>query len=157
MSRKNFWSARYIKISNCSWFLWYIYVFIVISFIVSHYIVLYYESESEVPQSCPTLCDPIDCSPWGSSIHGIFQARILEWVAISFSSGSSQPRDWICVSRIAGREASLIAQLIVLCCTINIFIKIKVDKMSLGNQVNGKHKPIGTSHIFNNWEAVLAY
>ena len=37
-------------------------------------------------QSCPTLCDPIDCSPSGSSVHGIFQARVLEWVAIAFSS-----------------------------------------------------------------------
>ena len=43
------------------------------------------ESESEVAQSCPTLCDPMDCSPPGSSVHGILQARILEWVAISFS------------------------------------------------------------------------
>ena len=51
------------------------------------------ESESEVAQSCPTLCDPMDCSPPGSSVHGIFQARILEWVAISFSRGSSPPRD----------------------------------------------------------------
>ena len=42
-------------------------------------------SESEVTQPCPTLCDPIYCSPPGSSVHGIFQARILEWVAISFS------------------------------------------------------------------------
>ena len=41
--------------------------------------------ESEVAQSCPTLCDPVDCSPPGSSVHGILQARILEWVAISFS------------------------------------------------------------------------
>ena len=40
--------------------------------------------ESEVAQSCPTLCDPMDCSMPGSSVHGIFQARILEWVAISF-------------------------------------------------------------------------
>ena len=40
-----------------------------------------------VIQSCPTLCDPIDCSPVGSSVHGIFQARVLEWVAISFSMG----------------------------------------------------------------------
>ena len=47
------------------------------------------ESESEVAQSCPTLCDPVDCSPPDSSIHGILQARILEWVAISFSRGSS--------------------------------------------------------------------
>ena len=42
------------------------------------------ESESEVAQSCPTLCDPVDCSPPGSSVHGILQARILEWVSISF-------------------------------------------------------------------------
>ena len=47
------------------------------------------KSESEVTQSCPALCDPMDCSPPGSSIHGIFQARILEWVAVSFSRGSS--------------------------------------------------------------------
>ena len=42
-------------------------------------------SESEVAQSCPTLSDPMDWSLWGSSIHGIFQARVLEWVAIAFS------------------------------------------------------------------------
>ena len=46
-----------------------------------------HESESEVAQSCPTLCDPVDYSPPGSSIHGILQARILEWVAIFFSRG----------------------------------------------------------------------
>ena len=50
------------------------------------------ESESEVAQSCLTVCDPLGCSPPGSSVRGIFQARILEWVAI-FSRGSSQPRD----------------------------------------------------------------
>ena len=43
------------------------------------------KSESEVAQSCPTLRDPMDCSLPGSSIHGIFQARVLEWVAIAFS------------------------------------------------------------------------
>ena len=42
------------------------------------------ESESEVAQSCPTLCDPMDCTLPGSSVHGIFQARVLEWGAISF-------------------------------------------------------------------------
>ena len=47
------------------------------------------KKESEVAQSCPTLCDPTDCSPPGSSVHWIFQARILEWVAISFSRVSS--------------------------------------------------------------------
>ena len=59
--------------------------------------------ESEVAQSCPTLCDPMDCSLPGSSIHGIFQARILEWVAISFSRRSSRPRDWTWISCIVGR------------------------------------------------------
>ena len=43
------------------------------------------QSESEVTQSCSTLCDPMDCSLSGSSVHGIFQARVLEWIAISFS------------------------------------------------------------------------
>ena len=59
--------------------------------------------KSEVAQSCLTLCDPKDCSPPGSSIHGIFQARVLEWAAISFSRGSSRPRDRTSVSCIAGR------------------------------------------------------
>ena len=54
-------------------------------------------------QSCPTLCDPRDCIPPGSSVHGILQARILEWVAISFSRASSQPRDGTRVSGLAGR------------------------------------------------------
>ena len=49
-------------------------------------------------QLCPTLCDPMDCSPPGSSVHGIVQARILEWVAISYSRGSSQPRNQTRVS-----------------------------------------------------------
>ena len=56
-----------------------------------------------VPQSCLTLCEPMDCSLPGSSVHGICQARILEWVAISFSRGSSRPRDQTWVFCIAGR------------------------------------------------------
>jgi len=56
-----------------------------------------------VAQLCPTLCDPMDCSPPGSSFHGILQARILEWVAIPFSRGSSQPKDLTQVSCISGR------------------------------------------------------
>ena len=56
-----------------------------------------------VAQLCLTLCDCVDCSPPGSSVHGIFQARIVEWVAISFSRGSSPSRDWTCVSCI-GRQ-----------------------------------------------------
>ena len=54
-------------------------------------------------QSCLTLCDPMNCSLLGSSVHGIFQARILEWVAVSFSRGYFWPRDRTCVSCIAGR------------------------------------------------------
>ena len=54
-----------------------------------------------VAQSCLTLCDPMDWGPPGSSVHGILKARILEWVAISFSRGSSWPRDWTWVSCIA--------------------------------------------------------
>ena len=65
------------------------------------------ESESEFTQSCPTLCDPIDCSLPGSSVHGIFQARVLEWVAISFSRRVSQPRDWTRVSRTVGRRFTI--------------------------------------------------
>ena len=52
----------------------------------------YFSEKSEVAQSCPTLYDPIDCSLPGSSVYGIFQAIVLEWIAISFSRGSSQPR-----------------------------------------------------------------
>ena len=50
---------------------------------MTHY--MQYETESEVAQSCLTLCNPMDCSLPGSTVHGIFQARILEWVAIAFS------------------------------------------------------------------------
>ena len=62
-----------------------------------------WKKESEVAQSCPTLCDCMDCSLSGSSAHGILQARILEWVAISFSRGSSQPRDRTWISCTTGR------------------------------------------------------
>ena len=67
-------------------------------------------------QSCLAFCNPMDHSPPGSTVHGIFQARILEWVVISCSKGSSQPRDWTWVFRIAGRYfniwASPVAQLV---------------------------------------------
>ena len=64
-----------------------------------------------VTQLCPNLCNPMDCSPPGSSIHGIFLARILEWVAVSYSRGSSQPRDQTHVSCI-----SIIGRLILYHC-----------------------------------------
>ena len=66
-----------------------------------------FESESEVAQSCRTLCDPMDYSLPGFSVHGIFQARVLEWDAISFSRGSSQARDRTCVAHIVGRRFTL--------------------------------------------------
>ena len=56
-----------------------------------------------VARSCLTLCDPVDPSPPGSSVHGLLQARTLKWVAIPFSRGSSPPRDRTWVSCIAGR------------------------------------------------------
>ena len=58
-------------------------------------------------KSCLTLCNPMDCSLPGSSVHCILQARILEWVAISFSRVSSQPRDRIQVSRITGEFCTI--------------------------------------------------
>ena len=65
------------------------------------------KSESEFVQSCPTLCDRMDCSLPHSSVHGIFQARVLEWVAISFSRGSSRPRDQTQDSHIVGRHFTI--------------------------------------------------
>ena len=65
------------------------------------------KSESRVAQSCPSLCDPMGCNLQHSSVHGIFQARVPEWVAISFSRGSSQPRDQTRVSCIAGKRFTL--------------------------------------------------
>ena len=59
--------------------------------------------EMLVAQLCPTLCNPMDWSPPGFSVHGILQARILEWVSIPFSRGSSPPRDRIWVSCTKGR------------------------------------------------------
>ena len=54
------------------------------------------ESETEVAQSCPTLSNPMDCSPPGSSVHGIFQARVMEWGAIAFSECSIEaPQPWL--------------------------------------------------------------
>ena len=54
------------------------------------------KSESEVAQSCPTLCDPLDCSLLDSSVHGIFQARVLEWDAIAFSKVAQSNKNTKC-------------------------------------------------------------
>ena len=66
-------------------------------------IIYYLHMKALVAQSCSTLSDPIDYSLPGNPIHGILRARILEWVAISFSRASSQPGDLTRISRIAGK------------------------------------------------------
>ena len=90
----------------------YMYMCVYVCACIQAYINMYtciheHESESEVAQSWLTLCDPMDCSLPGSSVHGIFQARILEWIAISFSRGSSWPRGRAQVSLIACRRFTL--------------------------------------------------
>ena len=64
-----------------------------------------------VAKLCPTLCNPMDCSPPGSSVHGIFQARTLEWLAISSSRGSSQPRGLTQVSFISCIDSQILLPL----------------------------------------------
>ena len=68
--------------------------------------ILIFHASAQSLQSCLTLCNSMDCSPPGSSVHGILPATILKWVAISFSRRSSWPRDWTCISCISciGRQ-----------------------------------------------------
>ena len=65
-------------------------------------LICYVHVGAKLLQLCPILCDPMDYSPPGSSVHGIFQVIVLEWVVISLSRGSSRPREWTQVSHIAG-------------------------------------------------------
>ena len=92
------------------------------------------KSETEVSQSCPTLCDPMDCSWSVSSVHGIFQARVLEWIAISFSRGSSQPRNQTRVSHIAGRRFTIWATRD--CCMTNPDSILKSRDITLSTKVH---------------------
>ena len=120
----------------------------------------YVESESEVAQSRLTLCDPMDCSPPGSSLHGILQARVLEWVAISFSRGSSWPRDRTWVSRIPGRrfnlwatrEASNVEYLLNVFFPLYICLHLHGDSLSLSSGYSNT-LPTGVlpqrAHIFS--------
>ena len=87
-------------------------------------------------QSILTLCDPMDCGPPGSSVHGILQARILEWVAISFSRGSSQPRDQTRVSCISciGRRILYQRHLRSPSCTLTKINSNKISRPGLGTQ-----------------------
>ena len=82
------WQSYHVNTYSFSFILFFIFIYISISL---------------VAQLCPTLCKPMDYSLPGSSIHGIFQARVLEWTAIFFSRGSYRPRDQARVSHIVGR------------------------------------------------------
>ena len=88
-----------------------------------------------VTQSCPTFYNPMDCSPSGSSVHGIFQARILQWVAVSFSRGPSWPQGWPWVSFIAGRFFTSFSfstqitagQIFVLYSVFQVYLRLQVE------------------------------
>ena len=95
--------------------------------------------EGEVAQSCPTLCDPVDCNVLGFSVHGILQARILEWIAISFSRGSSQPRDRIQVSHIGGRR-------------FNLLMKVKEESGKVGLKLSIQKTKIMASGPITSWQ-----
>ena len=108
------------------------------------YILLHYFTKgnlillkSEVIQSCPTLCNPMGWSLPGSSVHGILQARVLEWVAISFSRGSSWPRDRTQVSCIVSRRYTIWAT------SINKFFPISLAS----RMVMWPVWPIGGKHM----------
>ena len=85
---------KYYRGNLCEWY----------SYIQKDMFFCFLNQEEVKSLSSVRLCDPMDCSLTGSSIHGIFQARVLEWGAIAFSRGSSRPRDWIQVSLIVGRR-----------------------------------------------------
>ena len=87
----------------------------------------------KVAQLCPTLCDPMDCSLPGSSLHGILQARVLEWIAISFSRGSSRPRDRTLVSCISGKH-------------FNLWATREVPTCLLRNLYTGQEATVRTGH-----------
>ena len=85
-------------------------------------------------QSCPTLYDPTDCKLQGSSVHWIFQAKVLEWVAISFSRGSSRARDRTQVARIAGRCFTIWAILYTLKLH-TAFCQLYLNKTRMGEKI----------------------
>ena len=111
-----------------------------------------HEWVSEVAQLCPTLCNLVDCSPPGSSIHGIFQARILEWVAISFSRGSSRPRDWTQVYCTGGRRFTVWATREVPTLNIQIGKSTETERRAvLGKGWGIKGSASGVQGFFRGW------
>ena len=102
-------------------------------------------------QSCPTPCDPMDCSPPGSSVHGILQARKLVWVATPSFRGSSQPRDWTQVSHIADRFFTSWASREAPLCAHSITISFQVLMEITFNMVKLYHSHLTLCQIiFNN-------
>ena len=104
--------------------------------------------ESEVTQSYPTLSDPMDCSLPCSSVRGILQARILEWMAISFSRSSSQPSDRTQVSCIVGRCFYHLIQ-----CEEelkSLLMKLKVESEKVGLKLNIQKMKIWSHHFMGN-------
>ena len=89
-----------------------------------------FEWESEVAQLCPTLCDPMDCSLSGSSVHRIFQAIVLEWVAISFYRGSSWPRDWTQISLVVDRRFTVWAIREVLRYVYQVYFDLSINALN---------------------------
>ena len=110
MPSPNLWTIRKVPGCLCSYST---FLVLIISCLVSH---LHMWCCCLVAKSCPTLCTPMDCSPPGSTVHGILQARLPEWVVISSSRASSQPRDqthifcigrWILFLPLSNLEAPL--------------------------------------------------
>ena len=108
------------------------------------------KSESEVAQSCPTLCDPMDCHLPGSSVRGIFQVRVLEWGAIAFSSiSANQPKDNIMSISWGGTWTLLQRCTIVSCLFLLCFCIPSLPKcfclLELGEGQGGWMKPISSN------------
>ena len=105
-------------------------------------------------QSDLTLCDLMDCSPPGSSVHGIFQVRILKWIAISFSR-SSQPRDWTCVSW----GSCIGSQILYLCATREAPEQWKCCQWQPTPGLHGRRGLVGCNpqRVGHDWECVHAY
>ena len=102
---RKFWKWMVVKVAGqCECSYWHSAIHAKIVRTVHFQLFIFGKYESMlVAQPCPALGNLMDCSPPGSSVHGISQVRILEWVAIPFSRGSSWSRDWTLVSCIAGR------------------------------------------------------
>ena len=100
-----------------------------------------------VALSCPTLCNSMDCSTPGSSVREIFQARVLEWVAISFFRGSSQPRDQTWVSYIAGRFFTIWALQKVPCVCLLLLLLLLLSHFShVGPCATHRRQPTRLPH-----------